>query len=128
MTPFFQRVQQFNALYGMPQPAAPQMVSGERLRQFKAMLLDEVAEADTIRELEDFADWLCDIIVYCASEAARHGLPTEQVLNIIMDSNMSKLGADGKPIINRETGKVEKGPNYWRPEPAIRKLLQEAQA
>lgn len=127
MTPFFQRVQQFNRLYGMPEPATPQMPSSKRLQQFKAMLLEEVEEADSIASMEDFADWLGDIIVYSASEATRHGLPIEQVLSVIMDSNMSKLGADGKPIINPTTGKVEKGPNYWRPEPAIRKLLMETQ-
>ena len=46
------------------------------------------------------------------------------VLNIIMDSNESKLGADGLPIYNAD-GKVLKGPNYWKPEPALRKMLEE---
>jgi len=45
------------------------------------------------------------------------------VLDIIMDSNESKLGADGKPIYDAN-GKFLKGPNYWRPEPRIKALLQ----
>jgi hypothetical protein len=44
------------------------------------------------------------------------------VLQIIMDSNASKLGADGKPIYDAN-GKFLKGPNYWKPEPKIRELL-----
>ena len=33
----------------------------------------------------------------------------------VHESNMSKLGADGKPIL-REDGKVLKGPNYKKPD------------
>ena len=43
-------------------------------------------------------------------------------LDIIMDSNESKLGADGNPIYDAN-GKFLKGPNYWKPEPKIRDLL-----
>ena len=41
----------------------------------------------------------------------------------VMDSNESKLGADGRPIYDAN-GKFLKGPNYWRPEPGIKVLLQ----
>ena len=46
------------------------------------------------------------------------------ILNIIMESNFSKLGPDGKPIYD-ERGKVLKGPGYWKPEPAIRQYLSQ---
>ncbi|RCM47979.1 hypothetical protein PA37_06700 [Pseudomonas aeruginosa] len=52
----------------------------------------------------------------------KYGIPLEAVLDLIMDSNESKLGADGKPIYD-ENGKFLKGPNYWKPEPQIKKLL-----
>jgi predicted HAD superfamily Cof-like phosphohydrolase len=68
------------------------------------------------------ADLLGDVIVYCRSEALKYGIPLEDVLQIIMDSNASKLGADGKPIYDAN-GKFLKGPNYWKPEPKIRELL-----
>ena len=42
-------------------------------------------------------------------------LKIEEVFNEIQKSNMSKLGADGKPIF-REDGKVLKGPNYFKPD------------
>ena len=40
-----------------------------------------------------------------------------------MDSNESKLGADGNPIYDGN-GKFLKGPNYWKPEPKIKALLE----
>ena len=45
------------------------------------------------------------------------------VLDIIMDSNESKLGADGNPIYDAN-GKFLKGPHYWQPEPKIKALLE----
>lgn len=80
--------------------------------------------AGNIDLLVELADLLCDIQVYCASEMARFGLPNNEILKIIMDSNFSKLGEDGQPIYD-ENGKVCKGPGYWKPEPAIRSLLVE---
>jgi predicted HAD superfamily Cof-like phosphohydrolase len=71
------------------------------------------------------ADLLGDVIVYCRSEALKYGLPLEDVLDIIMDSNESKLGADGKPIYDAN-GKFLKGPDYWKPEPKIKALLEKA--
>jgi predicted HAD superfamily Cof-like phosphohydrolase len=73
------------------------------------------------------ADLLGDIQVYAASEMAKFGLPLDQVLAIIMQSNFSKLGADGKPIYD-ERGKVQKGPDYWKPEPKIKEMLAALQA
>lgn len=46
------------------------------------------------------------------------------ILDIIMASNFSKLGADGKPIYD-DRGKVLKGPGYWKPEPKISAYLSQ---
>jgi predicted HAD superfamily Cof-like phosphohydrolase len=132
---FAERIALMNSMYGLPAystPTIPENVQ-DRLRKFKATLLDEVNEIDEIVKLADdgagkediavaIADLLGDVIVYCRSEALKYGIPLEQVLDLIMDSNESKLGADGKPIYDTN-GKFLKGPNYWRPEPKIRKLL-----
>jgi len=133
--PFASRIAAMNAMYKLPandRPMLPEDVIG-RLTGFKATLLDEVHEIDHIVELAKnngdameilvaMADLLGDVIVYCRSEALKYGLPLEEVLDIIMDSNESKLGADGKPIYDAN-GKFLKGPNYWRPEPRIKELL-----
>lgn len=117
----------------------------QRLAQFKDILDKEFCELVDIQVIADnaddtnwaaggegnvptqvvvaMADLLGDIIVYCTSEAQRWGIPLAQVLLVIMASNTSKLGADGQPIINPTNGKFEKGPNYWKPEPAIEFLM-----
>ena len=132
---FAQRIALMNRMYRLPAhdtPVLPDDVA-ERLRKFKRTLSDEVEEIEEIVALAEqaadrldisvaIADVLGDIIVYCRSEALKYGIPLEAVLDIIMDSNESKLGADGQPIYD-QNGKFLKGPNYWKPEPKIRELL-----
>ncbi|MCO8165375.1 nucleoside triphosphate pyrophosphohydrolase family protein [Pseudomonas sp. 21LCFQ010] len=133
--PFDKRIQEMNEMYKLPINTTPTLLPdpADKLKKFKATLIDEVNEIDEIIEgikngqpdidtKVAIADLLGDIIVYCRSEALKYGLPLEDVLKIIMDSNESKLGADGKPIYD-ENGKFLKGPNYWKPEPKIEALL-----
>jgi len=135
--PFDQRIAAMNAMYKLPandRPSLPANVQ-DRLIKFKATLLDEVHEIDEIVQLAQnggspadiavaIADLLGDITVYCRSEALKYGLPLEEVLDVIMDSNESKLDANGHPIYDAN-GKFLKGPNYWKPEPKIKALLEE---
>ena len=133
---FAQRIALMNAMYRLPAHERPTLPdnTAERLMKFKATLMDEVHEIDDIAAqvaagtdaaevLTAIADLLGDVIVYCRSEALKYGLPLEDVLDVIMDSNESKLGADGNPIYDAN-GKFLKGPNYWKPEPRIKALLQ----
>ena len=133
--PFAERIAAMNAMYRLPANERPIVPAdtAERLAKFKATLLDEVHEIDEIVQLAKngaapaeiavaIADVLGDIVVYCRSEALKYGLPLEEVLDVIMDSNESKLGADGNPIYDAN-GKFLKGPNYWKPEPKIKALL-----
>ena len=135
---FAARIAQMNAMYKLPASASPAIPENvvDRLKKFKATLLDEVHEIDDIVKQAEagaskadvavaIADLLGDVIVYCRSEALKYGLPLEAVLQLIMDSNASKLGADGKPIYDAN-GKFLKGPGYWKPEPKIRELLAAA--
>lgn len=77
----------------------------------------------TIDHYVSLADLLGDMIVYCASEANKHGIYLPEVLQAIMESQWSKLGANGE-VIKDENGKFLKGENYQPPEPMIKKLLQ----
>jgi predicted HAD superfamily Cof-like phosphohydrolase len=134
---FARRIAAMNAMYKLPASDTPAIPAdaAERLVKFKATLMDEVHEIDEIVELAKtggsatdiavaIADLLGDIVVYCRSEALKYGLPLEEVLEVIMDSNESKLGADGKPIYDGN-GKFLKGPDYWKPEPRIKALLEQ---
>ena len=132
---FPERIATMNAMYRLAAYDSPNIPSdvADRMVKFKATLMDEVHEIDDIVAMAKagaskldmavaIADLFGDIMVYCRSEALKYGLPLEDVLDVIMDSNESKLGADGKPIYDAN-GKFLKGPNYWKPEPKIRELL-----
>lgn len=131
---FADRIAIMNEMYKLPAHPAPTVLPGmlERVKNFHTILRAEVDELVDVAQLLQsagdadvltaMADLLADITVYCRSEALKYGIPLEQVLDIVMDSNESKLGADGKPIYN-EDGKFLKGPNYWAPEAKIKELL-----
>ena len=133
---FAERIAAMNAMYKLPaheRPTVPTDVA-ERLQKFKSTLSDEISEIDDIVSLANegasqldiavaIADLLGDVIVYCRSEALKYGLPLEEILDIIMDSNESKLDSDGNPIYDHN-GKFLKGPNYWKPEGKIAELLR----
>lgn len=137
MSEFSQDIKKFNGIYKLPVNTLPSLEVGvpaaDRMTAFKDILMEEIHEIDDIiaaqnagedplKVLTMLADLLGDIQVYCASEMVKFGLPQDQILSIIMQSNFSKLGADGLPIYD-ERGKVMKGPGYWKPEPKIEELL-----
>ncbi len=135
MNGFVNDLDKFREMYRIPLVEPTLHAAKVRLEQFEKIIKDEVNEIDDIDELfhgdelngkllaikTSLADLLGDIIVYCASEAQRWDIPVAETLMIIMDSNFSKLGEDGKAIV--QDGKVMKGPNYWKPEPKIAQLL-----
>ncbi|MFM7023617.1 MAG: hypothetical protein ACKOXB_11635 [Flavobacteriales bacterium] len=84
---------------------------------------EEYLEAANKGDLVEVADALGDQLYILFGTLLKHGLQykIEEVFNEIQRSNMSKLGADGKPIY-REDGKVLKGPNYFRPD--IKSILE----
>lgn len=57
---------------------------------------------------------LADLVYVCHQMAACFGWDLQVAYNRVHESNMSKLGADGKPL-RREDGKILKGPNYFEP-------------
>lgn len=66
-------------------------------------------------DLIEIADALGDLNVVIHGAALRHGMDMNRVDEAVHISNMSKLGADGKPIY-REDGKIQKGPNFQEPD------------
>jgi len=57
---------------------------------------------------------LADLVYVCYQYAENVGWDLDEALNRVHQSNMSKLGEDGKPL-RREDGKILKGPNYKEP-------------
>ena len=77
--------------------------------------LDELKEAIDNRDIKEVADALTDILYVTYGAGHAFGINLDKCFGEVQNSNMSKLGEDGKPIYN-EKGKVLKGPNYFKPD------------
>ena len=76
--------------------------------------LNEFKEAIDKKDIKEVADALTDILYVTYGAGHAFGIDLDKCFKEVQDSNMSKLGKDGKPIYN-ENGKVMKGPNYFKP-------------
>tara|TARA_B100000674_G_C37143268_1_gene603110 strand:- start:77 stop:448 length:372 start_codon:yes stop_codon:yes gene_type:complete len=77
--------------------------------------LDELKVAMENRDIKEVADALTDILYVTYGAGHAFGINLDKCFQEVQNSNMSKLGKDGKPIYN-EKGKVLKGPNYFKPD------------
>jgi predicted HAD superfamily Cof-like phosphohydrolase len=77
--------------------------------------LEELTEAMQDKNLLEVADALTDILYVTYGAGHAFGIDLDKCFEEVQNSNMSKLGEDGKPIYN-EAGKVMKGPNYFKPD------------
>jgi predicted HAD superfamily Cof-like phosphohydrolase len=76
--------------------------------------LNEFKEAIDKKDIKEVADALTDILYVTYGAGHAFGIDLDKCFEEVQNSNMSKLGNDGKPIYN-ENGKVMKGPNYFKP-------------
>ena len=75
---------------------------------------DELNDAMKNRDLLEVADALTDILYVTYGAGHAFGIDLDKCFDEVQNSNMSKLDENGKPIYN-ESGKVMKGPNYFKP-------------
>ena len=77
--------------------------------------LEELTEAMKNKDLLEVADALTDILYVTYGAGHAFGIDLDKCFEEVQNSNMSKLDQNGKPIYN-ESGKVLKGPNYFKPD------------
>ncbi len=77
--------------------------------------LNELIEAMKNKDLLEVADALTDILYVTYGAGHAFGINLDKCFDEVQNSNMSKLDENGKPIYN-ESGKVMKGPNYFKPD------------
>ncbi|GAA2637146.1 pyrophosphohydrolase domain-containing protein [Paractinoplanes durhamensis] len=117
-------VREFHEVFGLAHPDRPGPISPE-LAGVRQRLLDEevgeVAEAAAAAQLDpspqrlaDLARELADVVYVAYGTAISHGIDLDAVIAEVHRANMSKLGADGRPILLN--GKVQKGPNFRPPD------------
>ena len=114
----FQKVKNFMETFGQEVKSRPSF-SSDKINMLRYNLikeeLDEFKQALDNNDLLEVADALTDILYVTYGAGHAFGINLDACFEEVQNSNMSKLGSDGKPIYN-DQGKVMKGPNYFKPD------------
>ncbi|MDB4034139.1 nucleoside triphosphate pyrophosphohydrolase family protein [Candidatus Pelagibacter sp.] len=114
----FNKVKTFMETFGQEVRTKPSF-STDKINSLRYDLikeeLEELKEAMENKDLLEVADALTDILYVTYGAGHAFGIDLDKCFEEVQNSNMSKLGEDGKPIYN-ESGKVMKGPKYFRPD------------
>ena len=114
----FDKVGTFMKTFGQEVKTKPSF-STDKINKLRLDLikeeLTELTEAMNNRDLLEVADALTDILYVTYGAGHAFGINLDKCFEEVQNSNMSKLDENGKPIYN-ESGKVMKGPNYFKPD------------
>ena len=114
----FNKVGTFMKTFGQEVKAKPSF-STDKINKLRIDLikeeLQELTEAMNNNDLLEVADALTDILYVTYGAGHAFGIDLDRCFDEVQNSNMSKLGENGKPIYN-ESGKVMKGPSYFKPD------------
>ena len=114
----FKRVKTFMETFGQEVKIKPSF-STDKINSLRYNLikeeLDELKEALDNKDLLEVADALTDILYVTYGAGHAFGIDLDKCFEEVQNSNMSKLDKNNKPIYN-ESGKVMKGPNYFKPD------------
>ena len=114
----FQKVKNFMKTFGQEVKSTPSF-SSDKINMLRYNLikeeLDEFKQALDNKDLLEVADALTDILYVTYGAGHAFGINLDDCFEEVQNSNMSKLGNDGKPIYN-DQGKVMKGPKYFKPD------------
>ena len=114
----FNKVKIFMETFGQEVKNKPSF-SSEKINDLRYELireeLDEFKEALKNKDILEVADALTDILYVTYGAGHAFGIDLDKCFEEVQQSNMSKLDEKGKPIYN-ESGKVMKGPSYFKPD------------
>ena len=114
----FQKVKTFMETFGQEVKSKPSF-SSDKINELRYNLineeLEELRQAMSNKDILEVADALTDILYVTYGAGHAFGIDLDSCFEEVQNSNMSKLGDDGKPIYN-DQGKVMKGPKYFKPD------------
>ena len=122
-----EKVKEFMEAFGQKVVTTPSWPDAKTIGLRYELIREELEEfSDAIYNGEgtiiDAADALADLLYVVYGAAHAFGIPIDECFDEVHNSNMSKLGEDGKPIY-REDGKILKGPYFY--EPKLKGILNE---
>ena len=114
----FSKVGTFMKTFGQEVKTKPSL-STDKINNLRIDLikeeLKELTEAMNNKDLLEVADALTDILYVTYGAGHAFGIDLDKCFEEVQNSNMSKLDKNGEPIYN-DSGKVMKGPNYFKPD------------
>ena len=114
----FEKVGLFMSTFGQEVKKKSEL-SSEKINSLRLSLiqeeLEELTKAIQDNDIVEVADALTDILYVTYGAGHAFGINLDKCFDEVQRSNMSKLGKDNKPIYN-ESGKVMKGPDYFKPD------------
>ena len=114
----FSKVGTFMKTFGQEVKTKPSF-STDKINKLRLDLikeeLGELTEAMNNKDLLEVADALTDILYVTYGAGHAFGIDLDKCFEEVQNSNMSKLDENGSPIFN-DSGKVMKGPNYFKPD------------
>ena len=113
----FEKVKKFMQTFGQEVKSKASFPSEKIVDLRFALIKEELSELEAAldeKNITEVADALTDILYVTYGAGHAFGINLNQCFDEVQNSNMSKLGNDDKPIYN-ESGKVMKGPNYFKP-------------
>ena len=113
----FEMVGDFMEKFGQEVKTEPEFPDNETIILRLELIqeeLSELREAIGNADIVEVADALTDILYVTYGAGHAFGIDLDKTFVEVQESNMSKLGKDGKPLY-REDGKVMKGENYFAP-------------
>ena len=114
----FNKVGTFMKTFGQEVKTKPSF-SSDKINKLRIDLikeeLEELQEAMKNNDLLEVADALTDILYVTYGAGHAFGIDLDKCFDEVQNSNMSTLGENGEQIYN-ESGKVMKGPNYFKPD------------
>ena len=114
----FRKVGTFMKTFGQEVKMKPSF-STEKINKLRIDLikeeLEELTEAMNNKDLLEVADALTDILYVTYGAGHAFGIDLDKCFDEVQNSTMSKLDENGNAIYN-ESGKVMKGPNYFKPD------------
>ena len=134
MDHYLNAVKQFQEVFGHFNNTTPTALDMEARKLRFGLAKEELDEYLLSSDLEGQVDAIVDQLYVLCGTILAHGLQgkIQALFDAVHESNMSKLGEDGKPLLNGfntplnglyPVGKVLKGPNYFKPDERIREIL-----
>ena len=114
----FQKVKKFMQTFGQEVKETAEFPNDKIVKLRYDLIEEELLELKVAikeKNITEVADALTDILYVTYGAGHAFGIDLDKCFDEVQNSNMSKLGKNGEPIYN-ESGKVMKGPNYYKPD------------